>query len=356
MLTVAAFAQNGPPISVVVDGTPIVFTGQQPAEVDGHVLVPLRGVFEMLGASVEWDPATQSITARKGRTRVKLAIGQLDASVDERPVHMDIAATLVSGTTMVPLRFVSEALGAFVKWNAPQHEVDIQKPVDYDLPKHRDDDHRDRDRQTPPPAVVIRPVPPMPVRHEERRPSFGIIAADTVIPLILNTRLNSANAQRGDQFTATLLTGNMNHYYDLPAGTMAYGSVSFVRRRDGDHPGIIELAFDHLVLPNGRSLPLVGRLVGLDDVSVRRMQGGGIVARGGERHDHVVYSGTGEGIGIVVGFKDDHTSARVDLGNLLEGALRIRTRNVVRVHDVELRPGTQFGVRLYQNLTVPHDR
>ncbi len=127
MASIAAMAQNyQQPVRVVIDGDLVQFNGEQPSEADGRVLVPLRGVFEKLGARVNWDPSNQTITARKNGVRVRLTIGELDASINGHDKRMDIAATLSGGATMVPLRFVSEALGAFVTWDQDNHECGHQ--------------------------------------------------------------------------------------------------------------------------------------------------------------------------------------------------------------------------------------
>lgn len=337
LFSVVASAQQGPPITVVVDGNPVQFPDQQPQESNDRVLVPLRGVFEVLGAKVNWNPADQTITARKGDSRVRLAIGQLDASVDGRPVHMDVPATLVGGTTMVPLRFVSEALGAFVTWNAAAHEVDIRRSTDYHIP-----------HEAPVRPPIIRRPPPQAVR----RMDFAVIPAESVIPFALDTRLSSINARVGDQFTATLATAGEQHYFGLPAGTTAYGSVTYVRRRDSRYPGAIELGFDHLVMPNGRHIPVSGKLIGLDSGSVTHLRNGMIVARENERNEHAMFTGYGAGPGLVIGFSNNGAAAEIALSRRLQARLGMRP-HVDQMRDVELGPGTQLGLVLYQNLNVP---
>src|ERR1700761_6662805 len=61
-----AYAQQD--VRVVVDGERVRFHGQPPVEVDDRVLVPLRGVFESLGAEVDWNPESQTVTAHRGDT------------------------------------------------------------------------------------------------------------------------------------------------------------------------------------------------------------------------------------------------------------------------------------------------
>lgn len=80
------------------------------------MLVPLRGVFEQLGATVDYDAHTQHILAVRGSQTVELTIGSRQARVGDQPKLLDVPAFTISGRTMVPLRFVSESLGASVQW------------------------------------------------------------------------------------------------------------------------------------------------------------------------------------------------------------------------------------------------
>jgi Copper amine oxidase N-terminal domain len=123
--TLPAGAQvPAPYVHVFVDGQPVAF--DVPPQIDnGRVLVPLRGVFQQMGATVAWDDQSQTVLAQRGATSVQLTIGNTQAMVDGRPVMMDVPAMLVGDRTMVPLRFVSQALGANVDWNAANSTVTI---------------------------------------------------------------------------------------------------------------------------------------------------------------------------------------------------------------------------------------
>jgi phage baseplate assembly protein gpV len=92
---------------------------------EGRVLAPLRAVFEWLGARVEFDPALGRITGRRDPHIIRLQIGSEAATVDGRAVALDAPAVEVGGRTYVPLRFISEALGAEVDWDAEAHTVTI---------------------------------------------------------------------------------------------------------------------------------------------------------------------------------------------------------------------------------------
>ncbi len=112
-------------INVTLNGQPVQFTGTRPMVVSGRVLVPLRGVLEQMGAFVGWDPASRTVYAQKSGTSVELPIGSRTATVNGQQVTLDVPAQIVGGSTMVPLRFLSEALGADVSWNAPTRTVVI---------------------------------------------------------------------------------------------------------------------------------------------------------------------------------------------------------------------------------------
>src|SRR4051812_36498741 len=83
----AALSQN---ISVIVNGEPITFEGVGPRQVNGRVLVPLRGVMEKLGAYVTFDGPTKTVTANKAGVDLTLHLGDQHASVNGRDVLIDV--------------------------------------------------------------------------------------------------------------------------------------------------------------------------------------------------------------------------------------------------------------------------
>ena len=123
-LPLAGHAQA--PIHVVLNGTPLVFTGTQARQIKGSTLVPMRGIFEALGATVHFDKATQTVYGQKGATAIILPLGALTATVNGQPQSLPQAAQLINGTTLVPLRFISQSLGASVRWNPVDSTVTIQ--------------------------------------------------------------------------------------------------------------------------------------------------------------------------------------------------------------------------------------
>jgi beta propeller repeat protein len=98
---------------------------------DGRTLVPMRRVFEILGAQVTWNEADQSVTAIKGGTEIKLYIGSSTAYKNGQPVQLDVPAEIMASTgrTMVPLRFISEALGCSVNWTGATQTINIDTGI-----------------------------------------------------------------------------------------------------------------------------------------------------------------------------------------------------------------------------------
>lgn len=90
---------------------------QPPVIENGRVLVPMRVIFEELGATVQWNSTTKTVTATKENIAVRLTINNPNASINGKINRLDVPATIKNGRTLVPLRFVSEALGATVQWN-----------------------------------------------------------------------------------------------------------------------------------------------------------------------------------------------------------------------------------------------
>jgi len=111
-------------ISIKVDGNAIPFD-QPPVIVDGRTMVPVRAIFEALGAGINWDDATKTVTAERWGVVIKMAIGNDVFYVDGRPVTLDVPAQIINGRTMVPVRAIGEALNCRVEWDGANSTVNI---------------------------------------------------------------------------------------------------------------------------------------------------------------------------------------------------------------------------------------
>ncbi len=112
-------------VNVVVDGEPVVFPDQG-AFLDtdaGRTFVPIRFVSEALGATVNWDEAAQTAIVNHGGSVITMPVGSTQAKVNDQDVQLDAPALVQNQRVMVPLRFVSEALGKTVDWNETEGVV-----------------------------------------------------------------------------------------------------------------------------------------------------------------------------------------------------------------------------------------
>ncbi|MEJ3718755.1 stalk domain-containing protein [Paenibacillus polymyxa] len=118
-----AGAQSGD-IKVIINGVTQQYT-QSPIVSQNTTLVPLRGIFESLGAQVEWDSKAKKVTASKNNDTLTLNIGSKLAYKNSNPVQLDAATQIQKGQVLVPLRFVSQSLGAKVNWDQTTRTVTI---------------------------------------------------------------------------------------------------------------------------------------------------------------------------------------------------------------------------------------
>lgn len=103
-------------IGLSIDGMDIAFGNARPINENGHLLVPMRSVFEALGARLRYNPGSRQIVATRGDQTISLAVGTQTALINGYQTDLDVPSRSVAGETMVPLRFVAEALGVAVEY------------------------------------------------------------------------------------------------------------------------------------------------------------------------------------------------------------------------------------------------
>ncbi len=138
----------------------------------GRVFVPLRGVFEQLGASVVY--ANGQINANGNGRDISLHIGSTQATVDGQPETIDVAPFIVGESTYVPLRFISESLGASVSWDDGTSTVAISMAGASDASQSfippPDDGSEYAD--APPPPIPTYDQPPVADPNDIWQPGF----------------------------------------------------------------------------------------------------------------------------------------------------------------------------------------
>ena len=300
---------------VELNGNPVSFD-VAPFQVAGRTMVPMRAIFEALGAEVEWNASSQTVTATRGATNVRLTIGRTTARVNGRNVSLDVPAMVRRGSTMVPLRFVSEALGANVEWIESSQTVYLST---------------DGSSYTGGTASMETVVVPL----------------GTVIPVSLDTGLSSSSSKLGDGFSVTVRSSQEGDA-EFPRGTRFVGNVVGIDRATRDKPGMLDLSFREAWMPDGSKVNIAGSLISLDDKSVTRNADGRLVATvKGTGNDRLKMIGIGAGAGLLIGKLLDRNMI---VGGLLGAAAGYLyneyTTDEVDPTDVVVQPGTVFGVRM----------
>jgi len=96
---------------------------------NSRTMVPIRIIAENLlcGAQVEWDPVKQTVSIKTEDLRIILQVGKSVANVNGKQILLDAPPTIRNGRTFLPLRFISENLGAEVEWNGKTQTITIRK-------------------------------------------------------------------------------------------------------------------------------------------------------------------------------------------------------------------------------------
>jgi hypothetical protein len=177
-----SLAVSGIPSASVAQGVTVTINGQPlylspgPIERTGRVFVPLRGIFERLGATVVYSAGT--INATKGPITVSLHIGSTQAVVGGQPQTLDVAPFIVGATTYVPLRFIAQSLGAQVGYDANTQTVAINlaqamPPMPPPRPPRPP-----QPPPNPPPSSIVRLRAQQPEPGTTIRDRFAVIAAE----------------------------------------------------------------------------------------------------------------------------------------------------------------------------------
>ncbi len=122
--SITAFAQDG--ISIYVDNEK-VFLDVEPFIEDGRTLIPLRGVFEKLGAKVDWNKSLQEVVIKDDNNEIEMLLGKNKVMVNGIIKDIDVPTRMINSRTFAPLRFIVENLGHDVSWDESTRSVYISK-------------------------------------------------------------------------------------------------------------------------------------------------------------------------------------------------------------------------------------
>jgi hypothetical protein len=322
---------------VLLNGHPLA-TSVPPVQRNGRTLAPMRSIFEALGATVVWNGVRQTVTAQHGADRVWLQIRNRNARLNGQPVWLDQPAILYRGNTMVPLRFVSESLGAQVSWDGTQRLVQINTRGDAESYGNTYAGTRG--------GTYAREG-----TYGRAQAVAGVrtisVPTGAVVPVTLDTQLSSATARQGSTFTATVSSERLGDS-EFPPGSKIQGIIAESRPRQGDNPGVLDLDFRNVILPDGRRVPIQGALISLDNDSVTSTTQGRIMAKNtsSSKSGKVKAIGIGAAAGFVLGRVLDKNELVTAVLGAAGGYLYDRSKNKNRASEAILAEGTKIGVRL----------
>ena len=115
-------------VSVYLNGARLEFD-VEPRIINDRTMVPMRKIFEALGAIVTWDGATQTVTGKKGDVVVNVSIDSKVLFKNGSPTSLDVAPVLIDGRTLVPARAIAESFDCKVDWDGTKQRVDIATNV-----------------------------------------------------------------------------------------------------------------------------------------------------------------------------------------------------------------------------------
>lgn len=177
--------------------------------------------------------------------------------------------------------------------------------------------------------------------------------AGDVIPVRLDTKLASDKSRRGDRFTTSVDSDKEGYSY--MRGAKIEGVVRKASPKQGNQPGMLDLNFTRLRTRDGKSYPLSGSIIGLENGEIERKDGI-LVAKTTDKKKHLEYAGIGAGVGALANILGGGKLKleNVLLGGVLGAGAAQVTGGSKQIHDVNLKEGTKMGVRLdrpfnYQN-------
>jgi hypothetical protein len=113
------------------------------------ILIPLRSMFEQMGATVSYDPATKTVDVSKPGSDVKVTVGRPEVVINGEARPLDVPPEIYKGAVVVPVRVISEGMGAYVQW-VPDRRIVVVRYVPAVVTPP----------PTPTPAPVVTPTPP----------------------------------------------------------------------------------------------------------------------------------------------------------------------------------------------------
>ena len=179
----------------------------------GTLLIPLRSMFEQMGATVSWDAGSQTATVSKPGAEVKVTVGKPEVVINGESRPLDVPPMIYQGVVLVPVRVISEGMGAYVQWVPDRHIVVVRYIPATPPPS-----------AAPPPAPPPPPPPPPPPTPKPLM-NQAFVAGDYIFSPSVYNEFNGGNHSNGG-----------NGGYDVHgAGTFSIGDLGFMIGANFEH-------------------------------------------------------------------------------------------------------------------------
>jgi Copper amine oxidase N-terminal domain len=153
----------------------------------GTILVPLRSMFEQMGATVAYDPASKTVDVTKPGSDVKVTLGRPEVTINGETRPLDVPPMMYQGTILVPVRVISEGMGAYVQW-VPEKRLVVVRYVT---------------ATPPPPPPPSTPAPPAPTTAPTPAPTVfqdRFIAGDYLFTPKVYNEFNTGSANTSGSY------------------------------------------------------------------------------------------------------------------------------------------------------------
>ena len=182
---------------------------------------------------------------------------------------------------------------------------------------------------------------------------YFTVPANQVIRVRMDTELNSRTARVGDRFSTSVTEPvyGESGIEVIPVGSKVWGRVTVVNRAQRRHPGNISVSFYQVETPNRARYTINGSLTSLQADQVNADNEGTVKGRSNQKRDAVFIGGgaaTGALIGAIAG-----GGKGAAIGAILGGALGTGARVYEKEQEADVKSGTEFGVILNRNVSLP---
>ena len=124
-LTAPTPAPQNNAINVTINGAPVNFPNRRPENIDGRIMIPVRGVFEALGFEVAWNEQARQVTLSRANDTIVITIDNPVFTANGESIPLDVPAQIIGYSTMLPIRAVVESMGYGLDWDEGTQTVII---------------------------------------------------------------------------------------------------------------------------------------------------------------------------------------------------------------------------------------